>query len=47
MPSASAIRSMWTSAANWVCGAPNPRKAPLGGVFVIVTRPRMRTSGQR
>ncbi len=47
MPRASAILSMWTSEANCVCGAPKPRKAPLGGVLVIVTRPRMRASGQR
>ncbi len=36
MPSASAIRLSWVSAANSACGAPNPRKAPLGGVFVRV-----------
>ena len=29
------MRSMCTSAANCVCGAPNPRNAPLGGVLVI------------
>ena len=36
MPSASAMRSMCTSTANSVCGAPNPRKAPFGGVFVNI-----------
>ena len=44
-PSASAIRLRWVSAANSVCGAPNPRNAPLGGVFVRVARARMRTFG--
>ena len=43
----SAMRSMCTSTANCVCGAPNPRKAPLGGVLVITARPRMRTWSQR
>ena len=47
MPSASASRSIWTSAANSVCGAPNPRNAPFGGVFVRVARARIRTFGQR
>ena len=42
-PSCSAMRSMCTSTANCVCGAPNPRNAPFGGVFVIITRPRIRT----
>ncbi len=42
-PSCSAIRSMCTSVANCVCGAPNPRNAPFGGVLVITTRPRMPT----
>ena len=37
-PSASAMRSMCTSTANCVCGAPKPRNAPLGGVFVIIAR---------
>ncbi len=45
--SASAIRLRWVSAANSVCGAPNPRNAPLGGVFVRVARARIRTFGQR
>ena len=30
-----------------VWGAPNPRNAPLGGVFVRVARARIRTFGQR
>ena len=38
---------MWTSTANCVCGAPKPRNAPLGGVWVIIARPRMRTWSQR
>ncbi len=42
-PSASAMRSMCASTANCVCGAPKPRNAPLGGVWVIIARPRMRT----
>ena len=46
MPSASAIRSRWVSAANSACGAPKPRKAPLGGVFVMAARARIRTFGQ-
>jgi hypothetical protein len=45
-PTASASRSICISAANSVCGAPKPRKAPFGGVFVITTRERMRTFGQ-
>ena len=45
MPSASAMRLTCISAANSVCGAPKPRKAPLGGVFVATARPRMRTLG--
>ena len=28
------------------CGAPNPRNAPFGGVFVNTVRPRMRTLSQ-
>jgi hypothetical protein len=47
IPICSAIRSMCTSAANCDCGAPNPRNAPLGGVFVITTRPRIRTWSHR
>jgi hypothetical protein len=47
MPSRSAIRLRWISAANSVCGAPNPRKAPFGGVFVRVALARIRTFGQR
>ena len=39
MPSASAMRSMCTSTANCVCGAPNPRNAPFGGVFVRIALP--------
>jgi hypothetical protein len=34
---------MWTSAANSVWGAPNPRKAPFGGVLVNIARLAMRT----
>ena len=45
-PSASAARATWSSAANSTCGAPKPRKAPLGGVFVAMARPRMRVFGQ-
>ena len=30
-----------------VCGAPKPRNAPFGGVFVATARARMRTFGQR
>ncbi len=47
MPSCSAIRLRWVSAANSVCGAPKPRNAPLGGVFVLVALARIRTFGQR
>ena len=47
MPSASAARSICTSAANTVCGAPKPRNAPQGGVFVATTRPWTRTLSQR
>ena len=45
-PSASAIRSTCISAANSIWGAPNPRKAPFGGVFVAIARARIRTFGQ-
>ena len=34
------MRSMCTSTANSVCGAPNPRKAPLGGVLRATSRGR-------
>ncbi len=47
MPSASAIRLRCVSAANSTCGAPKPRKAPFGGVFVRVARARILTFGQR
>ena len=47
MPRASAIRLRCVSTANAACGAPKPRKAPLGGVFVATARDRMRTFGQR
>ena len=47
IPSVSASRLRCVSAANWTCGAPNPRKAPFGGVFVRVARAEMRTFGQR
>ncbi len=40
MPIASATRLTWTSAANSDCGAPKPRKAPLGGVLVATARAR-------
>ena len=46
MPSASAIRLRCVSTANAACGAPKPRKAPLGGVFVMAARARIRTFGQ-
>jgi hypothetical protein len=46
MARASAMRLSCVSAANWDCGAPNPRNAPLGGVFVIAARARIRTLGQ-
>ncbi len=46
MPRASATRSRCVSAANSDCGAPNPRKAPLGGVLVMAERARIRTLGQ-
>ena len=39
------MRLTWVSAANSVCGAPNPRNAPLGGVLVAIARPRIRTFG--
>ena len=45
-PSASAIRLTCVSAANSVCGAPKPRIAPLGRVFVAIARDRIRTFGQ-
>ena len=45
MPSASATRSRCSSAANSDWGAPNPRKAPFGGVFVSAARARIRTFG--
>ena len=41
------MRPSWISAANSTCGAPNPRNAPFGGVFVRVARARIRTFGQR
>ena len=44
---ASAMRLTCISAANSVCGAPKPRKAPLGGVLVAIARPVMRTFGHR
>jgi hypothetical protein len=47
MRSCSAIRSMWASIANCVWGAPNPRKAPFGGVFVWTTRPFTSTWSHR
>jgi hypothetical protein len=46
-PTCSARRLRCVSAANSVWGAPNPRKAPLGGVLVRAARARMRTLGQR
>ena len=33
---------MWRSIAQIVCGAPKPRKAPLGGVLVATAIPSMR-----
>ena len=41
------MRASWTSAANSVWGAPNPRKAPHGTVFVMTARARTRTFAQR
>ncbi len=38
IPSASATRLTWISAANSACGAPKPRNAPFGGVFVVTAR---------
>src|SRR3569832_1846299 len=46
IPRTSAIFSQWSSAAISVCGAPKPRNAPLGGVFVARTFDRTRTLGQ-
>ncbi len=40
------MRLMWSSAANSDWGAPKPRKAPLGGVFVSAALARIRTFGQ-
>ena len=42
----SAIRFTCVSTANSTCGAPKPRKAPFGGVFVAIVRARIRTFGQ-
>ena len=47
MRSATAMRSMCDSTAKIVCGTPNPRKAPLGGVWVCTTRQSMRACCQR
>ena len=41
------MRLICISAANSVCGAPKPRKAPFGGVLVAIARPVMRTFGHR
>ena len=41
------MRLTCISAANSVCGAPKPRKAPLGGVLVAIARPVIRTFSQR
>ena len=45
-PSVAAIFSMCSSAAKSVCGAPNPRNAPFGGVWVATALARTRTFGQ-
>jgi hypothetical protein len=45
VPRASAIRLTCISAANSVWGAPKPRKAPFGGVFVATAREVIRTFG--
>ena len=34
IPSTAASLSIWASKANVTCGAPNPRIAPQGGLFV-------------
>ena len=41
------MRLICISAANSVCGAPNPRKAPFGGVLVAMARPVIRTFSHR
>src|SRR5881396_2522199 len=46
IPRRSATCSTISSAAKSDCGAPKPRKAPFGGVFVATARARMRTLGQ-
>src|SRR6266550_7590212 len=46
LPSRSATCSTINSAANSDWGAPKPRNAPFGGVFVATARARIRTLGQ-
>jgi hypothetical protein len=45
MPSFSAIRVIIDSAANCACGAPKPRNAPHGTLFVYTTIPSIATFG--
>ena len=45
--SSRAIRSMCRSIAQIVCGAPKPRKAPFGGVFVATATASIATCSQR
>jgi hypothetical protein len=42
-----AMRSMCLSIAQIVCGAPKPRKAPFGGVFVATATASIATCSQR
>ena len=45
--SACAIRAIIDSAAQCACGAPKPRNAPLGTLFVYTTIPSVATFGMR
>jgi hypothetical protein len=47
MRSVRAMRSMWRSIAQIVCGAPKPRNAPFGGVFVATACASIETCSQR
>ena len=47
MPAAAARASMWLSSPQMACGAPKPRNAPEGTVFVRATRPLTKTWSQR
>ncbi len=46
-PSVRAMRSRCRSIAQIVCGAPKPRNAPFGGVFVATASASIDTSSQR